>query len=115
MSEFQTQSPKHGTNPLPQAEANSLPHCLRHADAREALEDARKLISLLSEIAYLNLIAAENNSGGLCREHLTAGGFDLLVYLIMDKLDIASGHYRFPVVGWKSGTPNLADRVEMEE
>ena len=112
MIEPQAQSPKHGTNPIPEAQAKSLPHCLRHVGTWEALEDARKLVFLLSEVAFLNLIAAEKDEGGLCRDLPTAGGFDLLIDLIRDKLDIASGHYRFPVVGWESDTPNLAERVE---
>lgn len=109
---IETQSPKHGTKPIPKAQADSLPYCLRHCNADAALDDARKLVSLLREVAFLNLIAAEKDEGGLCRDFPTAGGFDLLLDLIRDKLDIASGHYRFPVVGWESDTPNLAERVE---
>ena len=109
---IESQSPKYGTNQIPKAQADSLPHCLRHSGTWEALDDARKLISLLREVAFLNLIAAEKNEGGLCRDFPTAGGFDLLLDLIRDKLDIASGHYRFPVVGWGSDIPNLAERVE---
>lgn len=109
---IESQSTKHGTNPIPEAQAKSLPHCLRHAGTWEALEDARKLVSLLSEVAFLNLLVTENKDGWLFNNQLAAGGFDLLINLIMDKLDIASGHYRFPVVGWESDTPNLAERVE---
>ena len=107
MPEFQTQSP----NPIPKAQAKSLPLSLRHSGTWEALEDARKLVSLLSEVAFLNLIVTENKDGWLFSNQLAAGGFDLLINLIMDKLDIASGCYRFPFVG-SYDSPNLAERVK---
>lgn len=91
-------------------QADSLPHCLRHCNAASALDDARKLVSLLSEIAYLNLVASEAGAGSR-KDYLSAGGFDLLVDLIRDKLDIASGRYNFPLIGC-SDSPNLAERVE---
>lgn len=109
MLKSQAQS-QHG-NPQSKVQANSLPRCLRHSGTWEALEDARKIVSLLSEIAFLNLLATEHKDGGLFRDELTAGGFDLLVELLQDKLDIAAEHYSFPFVGHHD-SPILAKRDE---
>ena len=68
----------------------SLPRCLRHGYSGSVLEDAKQLVIFLEEI-----------SGWL--------GLGLVLDLLRDKIEIASGEYKFPLSG-SSSDPVLVER-----
>lgn len=82
----------------------SLPLALRHICPADALEDAKALTSFLcytvdASSAFQGVLGAED-----CR------GLSLVLDLLMDKINIGSGDYKFPTLGWGDDVPALAER-----
>ncbi len=74
------------------AHPDSLPHCLCHSSQSEALEEARALAFFLQLVARLT----QKEEG--MRDAIVLGS-DLCFDLLLDKIEIAMGVYRFPYSG----------------
>jgi hypothetical protein len=84
----------------------SLPHSLRHCAKDDALYDAEMLTRFLVEIApYLGQSEIGLSTKG-------ALGLERVLDLLLDKIEIGSGTYKFPLIGWKEDDPALAEREE---
>lgn len=79
-------------NDYPRVKANSLPRSLRHTFEDSAISDGRNLAHFLDDFLYLQAQATDTNLSEEANE-----GLRLIVNLLIDKLDIASGVYRFPM------------------
>jgi len=88
--------------PCKEVYGHSLPHCLRHAARADALDEGKALLVFLRQV-----LAADDayDSEG-------ARGLDLVLALALDKIEIGSGDYKFPEMGWKDETPVLVERIE---
>lgn len=95
-----------GPTPLRTAAPLSLPKSLHHLSQEEALEDARHLVTFLREVFYLG---EDSPSTTLGQESMA--GLQLVMGLLTDKLDIASGHYLFPLSGY-GDSAQLAERKD---
>lgn len=87
--------------------ADSLPLVFRHNRPADALDDAKAIAHLLSHAAdafssYQSEVDAEWYKG-----------LGLIFSLLIDKLDIGSGSYKFPCMGWGDEFPALAEREEV--
>jgi len=69
----------------------SLPRCLRHYQKSVPLEDAIRITKML----HIIFMAFEDNDWWTEGEE-GLKGVDLVLRLLLDKLEIASGEYRFP-------------------
>ena len=74
------------------AHPDSLPRCLRHSSQTEALEEAQALAFFLQLVARLTQ-KEEGMSDAIVL------GSDLCFDLLIDKIEIAMGVYRFPYSG----------------
>ena len=74
------------------AHPDSLPRCLCHSSQTEALEEARAL-------AFFLQYAARLPQGEEAHSEAVKLGSDLCFDLLLDKLEIAMGLYRFPYSG----------------
>jgi len=90
------------------ARHESLPRCLRHAFSDSALKDA---ISIVKAINILSM-AVNDNDWFDAKDAMR--GVEHVTKLLLDKLEIAAGIYKFPMSG-TSNDPALAERVEDEE
>lgn len=84
----------------------SLPRVFRHCGPADALDDAKAITHFLSHTvdafsAYQSEVDIEGYRG-----------FSLVLDLLIDKLDIGSGSYKFPGFGWGDELPALAEREE---
>lgn len=91
-------------NAYPIAHLASLPHSLSHITPNNALRDARDLASFLRDLEYL---MEENES--FPKDASFARGREKVFDLLLDKLDIASGIYLFPM-GSMESSEVLAER-----
>lgn len=81
----------------------SLPYCLRHCFPDSALEEAKAITIFLSQV---NEAFADYD----CElESETRRGMGLVFALLLDKLEIGTGSYPFPMVG-DSDEPVLIER-----
>ena len=74
------------------AHPDSLPRCLCHSSQTEALEEARALAFFLQYVARLP-------QGEEAPSEAVKLGSDLCFDLLLDKIEIAMGVYRFPYSG----------------
>ena len=88
----------------PEAYVSSLPLSLRHPSPEAALEEAQWLVDFLRDVT---LSKAGDES---CSSKESALGLSLVLDLVQDKLNVASGVYRFPLLAWNEDAPVLAER-----
>lgn len=94
-------------NDYPRVKPSSLPYSFRHPFEDSAINDGRNLAHLLDAWLYIKAQAKDTNLSEEANE-----GLRLVVSLLIDKLDIASGAYRFPMS--KFGVDEiLAERVDI--
>lgn len=96
-------------NPAPEVHVQSLPWSLRHCGHHNALEDARALAAFLNEATTTERIdgmAPDDTNLGNWREVL-----GLCFRLLVDKLDIAAGIYKFPTLTHDNHAPRLCERT----
>lgn len=74
------------------AHPDSLPRCLCHSSQTEALEDARALAF------FLQLVVRHPQKEERMSDAIVLGS-DLCFDLLIDKIEIAMGVYRFPYSG----------------
>lgn len=82
----------------------SLPLSLRHTSPEDALKEAKEITQFLTH----TVDAFSTYSIGIDAEGRR--GFILVLDLLRDKLDIGSGSYKFPFLGWGDSLPALAER-----
>ncbi|WP_298034636.1 hypothetical protein [uncultured Desulfovibrio sp.] len=89
-----------------EVDCRSLPWSLRHSGEWEAIEDARNLAVFLMEVLTSPEVEemANTNLGNW------RGGARLCFELMVDKLDIASGEYAFPLLSHAKDAPCLCRR-----
>lgn len=95
----------------PTVQTKSLPHCLRHGDSKDALRDAGNIVSFLDHFSYMASCLASGDDD-LSMNESEVMGFSLLIRLLKDKLDIASGTYKFPFIAFDVDAPLLAERTD---
>ena len=83
---------------------DSLPHSLRHMSQQDALHDAKLLTRFLYDVStaasgYSEVFEADG-----------WGGMSLVLDLLRDKIDIASGEYSFPHFAHGEDVPSLVKR-----
>ena len=83
---------------------HSLPRSLRHLSVGDALNDAKDLILFLQEMVN-GMDAAEEPMGSRAYR-----GLARVLDLVLDKLEIGDGSYKFPTFSWEDKTPMLAER-----
>lgn len=91
------------------ATPDSLPYCLRHSGTDTALHEARCLTSLLQDITFLQILTEDENLNTMARR-----GLEQVLFLLQDKLDIAAGVYKFPMVSRSDDAVVLAERIVEE-
>ena len=86
----------------------SLPRCLRHCGKGDSLEDSIKITKML-RILFMALEDPDwtDREAGL-------EGMELVLALLLDKLEIASGEYKFPILTHDLEAPALVEREEVE-
>jgi hypothetical protein len=91
-----------------QVHADSLPWSLRHCTPGDALFDARQIACFLREFAF-NL--AINPDYGDDQDAFM--GMMYTCNLLLDKIEIGRGAYKFPTVGYGEDLSAMAERVEV--
>jgi hypothetical protein len=86
--------------------AGSLPHSLRHTFEGDALQEAASLVIFLRHVAF----SFEDKSEGLYEQG--ASGLGIILDLILDKIEIGQGAYKFPRADISSDVPALVKREE---
>lgn len=87
-------------------QTSSLPWCLRHGcGTTEIIREARDIAVFLHDASLSEEYGNRSNMGD------AMNGLRLCYSLLIDKLDIAIGDYKFPVAG-NSGDPVLFERVK---
>ena len=86
----------------------SLPYSLRHGGPGYALEDARNLAQFLESVAFLEFVYKD----GPAFEDNALEGRILVHKLLIDKIEIGMGVYRFPSLAHGAGLPALVERME---
>ena len=84
----------------------SLPRCLRHYGENVPLEDAIRLTKML-DILFMSFEGGDWTDG---KEGLK--GVSLVLDLLLDKLEIASGEYKFPLLDHGRDALVLVERVK---
>ena len=84
----------------------SIPRSLRHNGPNDALVEARSLVLFLQDVARLEHV---NREGDPIENH---EGLMLVYDLILDKIEIGCGVYKFPYGGHGDDLPALTEREE---
>ena len=84
--------------------AESLPRCLRHVRDTAPLEHALDIANVI-HILYMS-IASESWAG----QAKALQGMEHITALLIDKIEIGMGRYKFPRPSWKDEAPDLAER-----
>ena len=87
-----------------EVQADSLPLSLRHYSPGDALEEAKAIAHFFSHAVE----AFSDYESGVNAEGYR--GFTLVLDLLIDKLDIGRGSYKFPTVGWDDDLPALVEK-----
>lgn len=89
-----------------EVDCRSLPWSLRHSSEWVAIEDARNIAVFLMEVLTSPGVEEMANTNlGYWKE-----GARLCFELMVDKLDIASGEYAFPLLSNEKDAPRLCRR-----
>ena len=86
----------------------SLPYSLRHIVPGCALEDARNLAQFLESVDFLELAY----KGGPAFDDQAIEGRMLAHKLLIDKIEIGMGIYKFPFIAHGQEQPALVEREE---
>jgi hypothetical protein len=87
-------------------QVGSLPWSLRNSNSINALLDAKYLVSFL----YAFASASENGVEGRYPAEAWLG-MELVFHLLLDKIEISIGEYKFPMIGCNDA-PALVHRKE---
>jgi hypothetical protein len=85
---------------------DSLPRSLRHIDKDDSLHEASVLVRFLVGVAP----SFADKDNGLVEQG--ARGFEILLNLILDKIEIGRGIYNFPETSMSENAPALVEREE---
>ena len=96
--------------PTTEVYVRSLPWSLRHCGTSDAIQEARDIAAFLSETATTRRIDDTDPDDTALGDWKR--GLELCFHLLIDKLDIASGAYKFPVLTHDRTAPHLCEREE---
>lgn len=85
-----------------EASSDSLPLSLRHGNIYDAISEAQQLFELLRE-----LCTAMDNKDFVFESW---GGLSLMLDFLQDKMEIATGEYKFPLSDYTNDSPALVKR-----
>jgi hypothetical protein len=101
--------------PLVQADKvkrESLPRSLRHYNEKQAVEQA---IHIMHALRICTLSITYNEDGAWTNQREAAQGIELITELVIDKLEIAGGFYKFPFETSGDNVPDLCERIGIGE
>jgi hypothetical protein len=90
----------------------SLPRSLRHHSEGEAIEQA---IHIMHALRICTLSITYNEDGAWTNQREAAQGIELITELVIDKLEIAGGIYKFPFETSGDNMPDLCERTGIGE
>jgi hypothetical protein len=93
-------------------ERTSLPRSLRHYNEKQAIEQA---IQIMHALRICTLSITYNEDGTWANQREAAQGIELITELVIDKLEIAGGFYKFPFETSGDNIPDLCDRIGTDE
>ena len=82
----------------------SLPRCLRHCGKGDSIQEAIQIAKML-HILFMSL---EDDGWTDRKDGLK--GLELVLELLLDKLEIAAGEYKFPFLAYGEDVPALVER-----